>query len=286
MKELLAAHTVEAVGIIIAAITAIGVFVGPWLASRRQRKIAEQDRKLKIHFEELKREAQEIIRIISRVSEDYGEIVSHSEATYSEITSVVLPQPSDNFMAHFPEEMTKLGEYSRRIEAYNRDYEAFRAKIIDALNSEETLVLDWKIAITAPCISESVVDPLISYWTEFTPNGRTWPDFRFMEESPYADGQIDLCPKGWAASAAARVRTESDKVKYCRALREVAANEEFKREATTLRSAARQLLNEIRTFPTRLLDKLDNVDRLWPGTKKYTFRKEKKNCPRCKEIFH
>jgi len=133
------------IGLIVAAVTAIGVFLGPRLTAKWQRRQQKQDMMLKAHFEEMKREVQEITRIISRVTEDYGEIASHSEASYSEITSVVLPELSDNFIAHFSEETTKLGEYSRRIEEHNRDYEEFRAKIIDAFKSQGTLIVDCRI---------------------------------------------------------------------------------------------------------------------------------------------
>lgn len=74
MKEFLAAHTVEAIGIIIAAITAVGVFVGPLLAGWRQRKNAEQDRRLRTHFEELKEEAALVTSFARDLHEDYGRI--------------------------------------------------------------------------------------------------------------------------------------------------------------------------------------------------------------------
>jgi hypothetical protein len=74
MKEFLAAHPVEAIGIIIAAITAVGVFVGPLLAGWRQRKNAEQDRRLKKHFEELKKEAVPVISFARDLYDDYGKI--------------------------------------------------------------------------------------------------------------------------------------------------------------------------------------------------------------------
>ena len=74
MKEFLAAHTVEAIGIIIAAITAVGVFVGPLLAGWRQRKNAEQDRRLKTHFEELKKEAEPVRSFAHNLVNVYGKV--------------------------------------------------------------------------------------------------------------------------------------------------------------------------------------------------------------------
>jgi len=78
MKEFFAAHAVE-VGIIIAAITAIGVFVGPWFASWRQRKYTEQDRKLRTHFEELRKEAEPVISFARGLGNDYGRIGIHEK---------------------------------------------------------------------------------------------------------------------------------------------------------------------------------------------------------------
>jgi len=83
MREFLAAHTVEAIGIIIAAITAIGVFVGPLLAGWRQRKNAEQGRRLKTHFEELEREAAPVISFARDLCEDYGRIGIHEKRVVS-----------------------------------------------------------------------------------------------------------------------------------------------------------------------------------------------------------
>jgi hypothetical protein len=83
MKEFLAAHTVEAIGIIIAAITAVGVFVGPLLAGWRQRKNAEQGRRLKTHFEELKKEAAPVISFTRDLYEDYGKIGIHEKRVVS-----------------------------------------------------------------------------------------------------------------------------------------------------------------------------------------------------------
>jgi len=94
-----------------------------------------------------------------------------------------------------------------------------------------------------------------------------------------------LEPQGWSGTLVACVQTESDKVKYTHALREVAGNKQLQTEGTKLSSSAKQLDNEITAFRIQLLDKLDNVDKFWPGTKNYKFRKEKRNCPRCKEIF-
>lgn len=254
--------------------------------TRRLENKRKQGEKLKIHFEELKREAQEIVRIISRVTENYGKMVSHSQAIYSEITSVVFPQLSDRFMAHFPEETTELAEYERRIKAHNRDYEGFRLKIMSVFTSQRIFVASSKCQIT-PCIYESIFEPLFNYWKDVSADRPPFPDFSKIEQTyqTYISGDyIELYPKGWRSSVAARVQTESDRVEYSHALREVAENKEFKREAATLATSATQLDEQITTFRVQLLDKLGDVDRLWPGTKKYTFRKEK-NCPRCKDIF-
>jgi hypothetical protein len=243
----------------------------------------KQDKKLKIHFEELKREAQEIIRIISRVTENYGKIVSHSQAIYSELTSVVLPQPSDSFMAHFPEETTELAEYERKIKAHNGDYEGFRLKIMNVFTSQGIFVASSNCQIT-PCIYESIFEPLFNYWKGVSADRPPFPDFSKIEQTYISGDYIELYPKGWRASVAAHVQAESDKTEYSHALRKVAENREFRREAATLATSATQLDEQITTFRMQLLDKLGDVDRLWPGTRKYTFRKEK-NCPRCKEIF-
>lgn len=82
MKEFLVAHAVE-VGIMITAITAIGVFVGPWLASWRQRRSTEQDRKLRAHFEELRKEAEPVISFARDLDNVYGKIGIHEKRVAS-----------------------------------------------------------------------------------------------------------------------------------------------------------------------------------------------------------
>ena len=283
MKEFLAAHTVEAIGIVIAAITAIGVFVGPWFASWRQRKNTEQDRKLRAHFEELRREAQEIVRIMSRVTERYGKIVSHSQAIYSEITCVVFPQPSDSFMAHFPEETTKLGEYSRRIEAHNRDYEGFRLKIKTDFESKGIPVVQNDQRKSFTFIYEDVFNPLFNMWKELAQGRHPWPDFRKIDTVSVEGGHF-LHPSGWEASMVAFAKTEDDSEKCRLALAEIADNVGNRGEAAKILDSANKLVEKAREFANQFAAKLDEIDRYWPGKQPNKFKRLEKTCQTCREL--
>ncbi|GAH63832.1 unnamed protein product, partial [marine sediment metagenome] len=97
-------------------------------------------------------------------------------------------------------------------------------------------------------------------------------------------GYIHLYPEGWGASTVARVREKSDKERCERILHEVAENEELEGEAAKLINDANELVEQATDFRRKLSDKLDDTDKLWPGTRTYKF-KEVKNCPRCKELF-
>jgi len=249
-----------------------------------------QDRKkkhnnrLKVHFQELKNEAQEIIRIISRVTENYGEIVSHSHAIYSEITAVVLPQPSDTFMAHFPEEAEDCRKYEQKIRKHNQDYERFRLKISNSIESQEIPVVNINSPVT-PCVYDSIFAPLFQRWKELATDRRPWPDFSKIQQVDVEGGYIHLYPEAWSASTIARVRGKNDKERCERIFHEVAENKKFEEEAAKLISDANELVEQARGFRRKLSDKLDDTEKLWPGTRKYKF-KEVKNCPRCKELFH
>ena len=70
MKEFLAKHSLEVIGIAIAVIIPL---VAAWV-ERRHRKKTEEDRKLRVHFEELKKEAESVTSFAHNLANLYGKI--------------------------------------------------------------------------------------------------------------------------------------------------------------------------------------------------------------------
>ena len=73
MKEFLAKHPLEIIGIVLAVIIpAVAVWV-----ERRHTKKTEEDRKLRVHFKELKKEAEPVISFAGDLGNVYGKIDIH-----------------------------------------------------------------------------------------------------------------------------------------------------------------------------------------------------------------
>lgn len=272
------------IGLIVVIITYIFSFPVRKLIIRSLERKKKHDDRLKVHFQELKKEAQEIIRTITRVSVRYGEIVSRFQVTYSDFSAVVLPQLSDTFTVHFPKEARDSMEYKQKIEDHNQNYERFCAKISKSIESQEIPVVNIKSPVT-PCIYDSIFAPLFQRWQELAIGRRPWPDFSAIQQVDVEGDYIHLYPEAWGASTIACVRGKNDKERCERIIRGVAENKEFEEEAAKLISDANELVEQVRSLLRRLIYKLDDTDKFWPGTKRYRF-KEVKSCPRCKELFH
>lgn len=288
MKQFLAAHIIEVIAIIIAAITAIGVFVGPWLASRRQRKIAEQDRKLRAHFEEVKSEAEDLVSLASSLKEKDMRIVAVDISAaelgvgYVEIRAV---QISDSFKAHFLGQMEEWRTWEEKAIEHNISCEDFRQKIKTAFESKG-IPVGYQDALSA-YIHEDAFKPLLNMWEELARGKHPWPDFQKIEFEPIYNmkGASSLYASGWKANAVAFAMTAADSEKCKAVLAEVAENEENQREAAKLYNSANEHVEQAKGFADQFASKLNDMDTFWPPKKPNEFKKLKKTCPKCKELF-
>lgn len=274
MKEFLAAHIIEVIGIAFAAITAIGV--GPWLASRRQRKIAEQDTKLRAHFEDLKREAEPVISLASNLVERYGKI----EIKKTEI--------SDNFQAHFSEQSKDWRRWEQKANKQNRNYENLRQKIKIAFEAQGIpVVVKNDQGEHSICIFEAALDALFNRWGELAWNRCPWPDFQKVESKPIYNvkGAYLLHASGWGANAVAFANTEDEQEKCKLALGEIAGDMENQGEAAKILDSASKLVKEVKDFADQLASEINDIHKFWPGKKTNRFKRLKKTCPKCKELF-
>ena len=268
MKEFLVAHAVE-VGIMITAITAVGVFVGPLLAGWRQRKNAEQDRRLKTHFEELKEEAEPVRSF--HPSEHYGKIAG------VELT----PQISTSLEAHFPGQSEQWKRWEATANAHNKNYETFRQKIKTDFEKKGIPVEKYP-AKDFCCIYEDAFDALFNMWRELAQNKPPWPDFQQIN-SEQADGGYFLRAQKWA-SALAFAKTEDEQQKCSAVLAEIAYDIGNQGEAAKILDSANKLVEKAREFANQFAAKLDEIDKYWPGKKPSKFKRLKKTCQTCKEL--
>lgn len=286
MKEFLATHTVEAVGIIIAAITAIGVFAGPWFAGWRQRKNMEQDRKLRAHLEELKREAELIISSASNLAPMSGDWkIVVSEGSYGgNISNIEEAQVSSSFEAHFPQQAKQLSTLKRKTREHNANCEDFHRKIKIAFESKGIPVVQNAQGELSTCIYENAFDPLFNMWRELAQSRRPWPDFQKIDSEPVKGGYL-LYASGWRGNAIAFAKTK-DGIEKCKlAFAEIADTKENQREGARILNAANKLIGEAKEFAHQLASELSEVDKFWPGTRTNKFKRLEKTCPICKELF-
>lgn len=286
MKEFLAAHTVEAVSIIIAAITAIGVFVGPWLASWRQRKITQQDKKLRAHFEELKGEAGLVISSASNLAPmAYSwEIVVSQGAYGGNVSDISEAQMSRSFEVHFSEQAKRLSTLKQEIYEHNTNCEKLRQKIKIAFESQGIPVVQNNRGEHPICIFEAALDALFTRWKELARGNRPWPDFQNISSNPVEGGYL-LHPREWGSSAVAFAKTEDGQKKCRLELVETAESVENQREVAAIVHYGDQLLGNGKEFAGQLAAHIDDIDKFWPGKKSNRFRRLKKACPRCRELF-
>lgn len=259
-------------------ITVIGyIFVTRWLnkktAERESRR--EEKEKLRVHFRDLKNEAQEsFIEKTLAITSSYGKI---------EVTE--LPQPPNSFAAHFPKETTELVKYRSEIDAHNRKYEDFCLRIRNAFESENIPVGQDNPNSLSPYIYDAILQPLFHWWRERS-QGKAMPHPNFKKIDTRQDaGPHNLYVSGWGSQAVAYGESENTKERCKRAILEVAENKEFQQEATKLMSSANGLVKKARTLARELGQRFADIDDFWPGTRGYEFKKTVEKCKRCKEIF-
>jgi hypothetical protein len=286
MKEFLATHTVEAVAIIIAAITAVGVFVGPWFASWRQRKNTEQDKKLRAHFEELKRETELIISSASNLAPMSGDWkIVVSEGSYGgNISNIEEAQVSSSLEAHFPEQAKQLSTFKQKTREHNANWEDFRRKIKIAFESKGVPVVQNDQSEPSTYIYENAFEPLFNMWRELAQNKGPWLDFQKIESEPVKGGYL-LYASGWRGNAVAFAKTK-DGIEKCKlAFAEIADTKENQREDARILNSANKLIGEAKEFAHQLASELSEVDKFWPGTRINKFKRLKKTYPICKELL-
>lgn len=252
-------------------------------------KNRERNSKLNTHFAEIKEEAKSDLSEVSNVVEMYGVVVVRkgSVPLYHPNSIVIeLPKFSDSFAAHFPEFADKWIECVRKILDHDKSYRQLVHNIRSGFESRGFPVVDVNHPPSVPpYIYENIYPPLFNWWKDrHQGKSRPWPDFGHIETKPDF-GPNALLAAGWGSSAIAYAETEEDRERCKHAIRRLAQNKGYEKEAALMIELANQLVHEVREFKSEVVAALDDIEKYWPGTTNYRF-KESKNCPRCKDLFH
>ncbi len=269
MKEFVAEHSVKiAIAVIIPA---VGLCI-----ERRHRKKVEEDRRLKAHFVDLKKEADPIISAVSSISKSYGKV------------NIGETQISGSFKAHFPGEAEMWSSLNDRVNVHNRKCENFRQKIEIAFESKGIpVVKSWDTVCNSAYVNEKMLYALFLFWEALArgcEGALTTLPIKFQQEEG-RNGYFLFVGSTALKSVAAFAPNDDDKKDCEDALDKVANGEENKNGAFELFDCAGKIIGGVTEFGEQLKNKVEKVAKFWPGTKEYRFKKLKKTCPFCKELF-
>jgi len=281
MKEFLAAHIIEVIGIVSGVVVAVVV---PLLGRRRRKKV-EQDKKLRVHFEELKKEAELVISSASNLApmtRDFSIVVAVGSQAVT-ISDIEEARVSASFEAHFPKRAKGLGALKQETGEHNTNCANFRQKILADFGKKGIPVEKYPHENSC-CIYEDAFDALFNMWREFARNNPPSPDFHQELNPEQADGGYFLRPRGWA-SVVAFAKTEEEQQKCRSVITEIADDIGNQKEVIKIVASADKLVEKAREFANQLAAKLDETHKYWPGTQTNRFKRLKRTCPKCKELF-
>ena len=198
------------------------------------------------------------------------------------LKEVEAPQISAIFEAHFSGQSEEWRGLMQKISEHNRDYKDFCQKIKTDFEKKGVPVEKYPRKDFC-CIYEHILDPLFNMWGELARNKPRWTDFQEIN-SEQADGGYFIRVRDWA-SVIAFAKTEDDKRKCKLVLAEIANDMGNQREATKILDSADKLVEKAKEFADQLTTKLDEIDKYWPGTQTNKFKRLKKTCQKCKELF-
>jgi len=262
------------------------------LMTKRTEKKREQDRKLYEHFRDIKQEVIQIVDSCMKLRDYYGMIILNNAGLtidwndyISKFGIGLLPQPSNIFSAHFSKDAAELAEWRKQIEEHNKkrvklDYEIkndFQSKSIPVININSYSNRSFYVY-------DTIFRPLFIWWQACNLNKAThWPNFNSIGTK--ADGgPNNLYADGWSSQAIAHAKTDNAKKRCISAIRKVAKSVEYQQEVSYLTISIGIIQSNVKKIGNHLQSKINDVDKYWPGTSNYKFKKVK-NCQRCREIF-
>jgi hypothetical protein len=235
--------------------------IGGFLFNQWQQSTREQDRRLKTHFEDLKSKVGDpLVSSASGVDVQCGELV---------LSPLDRNQDFRDFARHFDEDVKRLEQQERRVEAHNRDsYGPLCAKIESIFASRGISVCrDDAFDRTTTYVGQGAFKGLFQRWNELARgNPHPFPDFGQIEAKK-ADGGYLLFASAWASYVAFVEEKDIDSVKSV--LVEVVDNKELQNEAANVIRSANELAKETEEFGTELSEKLDAIGKSLPNRKRF-----------------
>jgi len=298
--QFVSANAFAIISLLVAAITAIGVFLGPKLVAKWQREKERQDRELRIHFEDLE-------RITVGLSETSGDEQQDEESwdvpsgyTYhqgyaileigklSGSFSVLMKENSEDFKAfeaHFPEKAMQWKDLKSRINEYIGNYNNFVKDVKKAL--EERLsplpILDEVPKVPLEYADIRMLSPLFQCWL---PSARDYKPRYHIEETSnksklgvpnYANYTLEI---NGSPCVFTKTYDEAEKCKACFvSLRESA---KYIQKASEPFHIAKELNKSYKEFGEELVRDFEFISKYGIGKK---FKICKERCPVCQKIL-
>jgi len=117
------------IGIALAAVAAVGVFVGPLLATRFQERKRERDEKLRIHFENLQMEIMNPIRDLAwNLTNRDGELTYYGDRPVLPNNEIEQRDSFVYFTLHFPAIAEEWRELKEKALKHNHRLNGFRMR--------------------------------------------------------------------------------------------------------------------------------------------------------------
>lgn len=248
-----------------------------FMASREK----EQNKRLRIHFNEMQKISSDII---STLKVDDGRIYLPNSSLDN------LQKFPLEYRIHFPQEDNAWDTYCAKIKEHNEKYEELLKKIKESFTSAEFRWINNTSHPESPGISWRIYDPLFIWWNDrYNHSANLTVDFEKIDSDIAYLGQVTtdanhLWVFGYGAAWIAYYDNESDKGKCKKVIADVAFNNLYEKESANLISSANDLLKSVSELKSQLSNKIQDVDKYWPGTTDYKFTRLEQ-CPTCKKII-
>ncbi len=140
-------------GTVIAIVTALGVFIGPLIAQKRQERIRKNNEKLSTHFQDLKSEVIDTLIFVTNDIESMGEVVLYQNWPMTVERPTTFPnytfeqsEAFNCFKIHFPEIVTEWERLKEKAISHDKNIkdsavQENRKKFID---TSENIVRDFR----------------------------------------------------------------------------------------------------------------------------------------------
>ncbi|PIP47765.1 MAG: hypothetical protein COX14_05290 [Chloroflexi bacterium CG23_combo_of_CG06-09_8_20_14_all_45_10] len=262
--------TPQIIGAIAAVVTAVGVFLGPRLVAKR----SEEKEKLKKHFQDIRKEAEDSV-----FHRSYS-LCWNESLTVENKGDLTLP-----FKCHFLRETGEWEELIARGQTHNKKVDDFEAELKKKLKEETGFhVQDYSEKFPMPwfdVIDSHVLEPLFDNWNALIQGRELSFDFALATIKPITVisgvSTVELRVKAWPCG----VFSEHSYAQRCKsALIALQNDQQFAQKTIELRQNGQSLEKSAAEFKVKLVNSLNDIDKYQLG-KKF---KKLNNCPVCQKF--